>query len=234
MFSFFKRNKVDKLSKLTQPHSDPSDSGPTVIDVYKMTLEERKEWRLQMLKMTVKETLRTMEILSGMYRYRAMSLDDRGHYYAVMIETTKLFQLNKHSTFDLALIEKRLQEHAFSNYGIVVDAVYWKANEHINTFKRVTDVPELPQPPYAPRPRTQPQLEEYKVDALHRGFSDTLPMTQQQLPAQSHKYEPPTDDEARAFRAAIAKAGVMSSHYQPVLYVGDKEYSTDLAPLGPM
>lgn len=229
MFSFFKRKKHhDHLSKDTHPQSD---AGPTVIDVFKMTLEERREWRLQMLKLSVKDVLRTMEILSGMYRYRAMSLDERGHYYAVMIETTKLFQINKYTTFDLALIEKRLQEHAFSNYGVVVDAVYWKANEHINAFKRVTDVPELPKPPYAPRPK--PQLEEYKGD--HPSFSDTMPMSQAPTPQARH-YEPPTEDEARAFRAAIAS--VLSPdappRLSPVLRVGDKEYSTDLAPLGPM
>jgi hypothetical protein len=225
MFSFFKRKKVDKLSSNTRPQHDASDSGPTVIDVYKMSLDERKEWRLQMLKLSVKETLRSMEILSGMYRYRAMSLDDRGHYYAVMIETTKLFQLNKHSTFDLALIEKRLQEHAFSGYGIIVDAVYWKASEHINTFKRATDIPELPKPPYAPRPK--PQLDDY-TPPDSRGFSDTMPMANAPAPA-VHYYEPPTDDEARAFREAIKAA-----RHPPVLYVGDKEYETDLAPLGPM
>jgi hypothetical protein len=166
-----------------------------------------------------------------------LTLDDRCHYFVVMVETTKMFHINARSTLDLAVIEKKMQQMAFTDFGVVIDAVYWKANENINVFKRITDVPELPKPPYAPRPTATAPNQPSGFAHTIPTFAHTTPMVDVAPSAKQHpRYEPPTEEEAQAFRAAIASAlpTPTAPRRTPPLRVGDKEYSTDLAPLGPM
>lgn len=151
-----------------------TDAGETIIDQEKMSLDERKAWRLEMLRMSVKEVFDEMHFLSGMYRYRVIALDERAHYFVVMVETTK--QFDQHEYVDLAVIEQQLRDLTFSNYGVVIDAVYWKANKHINMFRRAAD--KAPQ-----------VLPRSKLD-----FCDTQPLD----------HEQPTAAELAAFRSAIA------------------------------
>lgn len=179
MFTFFKKTRT--LASKDAPSSLPSITetalGETIVDHYKMSLEERKQWRLDMLRISLREVFKSLKFSSGMYRYRLTSLDDRGHHYAVMIETTKLFEQSEYQ--DLSSIERILQEHTLNNYGITVDAVYWKANSHINMFKRSTDT----------APHTPADIQQ----------ADTAPSPFESISA----------DEIAAFRAAIASHAVI-------------------------
>ena len=138
MLSFFKRasRRLSGGADAT-PSISEAPNGQTVIDQYKMSLDERKAWRFDMIRISVREILASFQFSSGMYRYRVLALDERGHYYVVMIDTTKGFENLEY--VDLVTIEKALQEHTVNNYGVVVDAVYWKANQHVNMFRRATD-----------------------------------------------------------------------------------------------
>lgn len=202
-FSFFK--KLNKVQNLT-------DAGPTVVDIYKMTLDERKEWRMQMLRKSIQDSMASLEIISGMYRYRVTALDDRAHFYVVMMETTKHFAISKHTTTNrLAAIEELIKERTFNNYGIVIDAVYWKANETVDLFEQAS-VKQFT----IPSTRRQRTIEE-----LAAQFMDTVLMDQPLA------FEPISAQEAATFRSALAQ-GLQP----PPLQVGDKTYDTDLTPLG--
>jgi hypothetical protein len=213
MFKFFKK----KLSPQT-------DSGPTIIDAKAMTLEERKHWRLEMLKKSIKDTLTSLEILSGMYRYRLSALDERAHFYAIMMETTKHFAESRHANgLRLQEIEELIKQNCFAEYGVAVDAVYWKVNETVDVFE--TNARIKPQVP----------VERRKARTLEAQFQDTIreerrnPVSQDDYDTSPDTvpYEPFSPEEERAFRAALAQ-GLRP----PPVHVGEKKYETDLAPLG--
>lgn len=211
MFSLFK--------KFIAPAKPQLDAGPTYIDQSRMTFEERKNWRLEMMHKSIKEVFSSMEIISGMYRYRALPIDDRGHYYVVVIETTRHFALSKHiSTQKLSQIEVALKSQTFENYGIIVDGVYWKADETIDVFDKAL----------TPKRAIKSQK---TIEDLHASFCDTQPMSydtllEVDLETGKHKFDPLTDEEARAFKAALATG---LGTYD--LKVGGKVYDTDIAPL---
>ena len=217
---------IVRLFRPSQPSSlsGVREAGPTVVDEHQMSLYERKAWRLEMLRKSIKRTFESVEILGGMYRFRIMSLDERGHYYAIMVETTKHFASSNHATTPrLTTIEDLLKSHAFDNYGIMVEGVYWKVTETIDMFQRATDTAELPNTPPPPR---RPTVAEVMLD-----FSETQPVTYDATPTEPatniDQYDSPTAEEHAAFRAAIAQ------HRQPPpMHVGSKQYFTDLAPLG--
>jgi hypothetical protein len=211
MFSFFRR-KTDK-----------KDSGPTIIDPKAMTLEERKQWRLEMLKKSIKNTLTSLEILSGMYRYRLTPLDDRAHYYAIMMETTKHFAESRHATgLRLQQIEELIKQNCFAEYGVAVDAVYWKVNETVDVFETKTRKPQVPverRKPAVLQAQFQDTIREERRQPLSQEDYDTSPDT---VP-----FEPFSKEEEIAFRAALAMG-----MQPPPVHVGEKTYATDLAPLG--
>jgi hypothetical protein len=201
------------------------DAGPTEVDIYKMTLDERKEWRMQMLRKSVQDTLSSLEIISGMYRYRVTALDDRAHYYVVMMETTKHFAISKYaSSSSLRMIEDLIRERTFSNYGIVIDAVYWKVNETMEVFEQA--VSRQFSIPSTRQKRTIQELSAQFMDTVIMPHEDTVevpPAIVEAIP----QYEPFSDEEAAAFRAALA-----SGQKPPAVHVGNKSYATDLSPLG--
>lgn len=130
MFSFFKK-KVPTV---------PRDAGPTTIDPVKMTLDERKLWRNEMVKKSVVDALAAYEVISGMYRYRICPLDEREHYFIVAIETTRHFAMSKHtSTATLSKMEETIKKIAYNSYGIAVEGVFWKANETVEVFEKVKE-----------------------------------------------------------------------------------------------
>ena len=221
MFSFFK-----KSVKLTQDDSILGDQpayttndGLTIIDTYKMSLDERKAWRLEMMRKSVYDVLSSLGITSGMYRYRAAAIDDRGHYYAIMIEPTPHFILSEYAnTKKLIFIEHELKSKTFENYGVVIDGIYWRATETVDVFEKKT--------------RRHLGLKDIKtkktIEDLTHSFSDTIPMVYKDEALLDPKFESISPAEAAAFRAALA-----SGIKPPPLHIGGKEYETDLAPLGP-
>lgn len=207
MFSLFK--------KFITPVKTVNDTGPTMIDHTKMSYEERKTWRLAMMQKSIKEVFSSLEIVSGMYKYLALPVDDRGHYYAIIIETTRYFSLSKHLTNKkLIAIETELKTKTFDNYGIVVDGVYWKANETLDVFENRTTA-------------KLPVKSKKTIAEMQASFADTQPIIYDDEIATEieDRYDPLTEDEANAFKQALA-TGIKTIP----LKVNGKDYDTDLTP----
>ena len=154
MFSFLKK----KFNK------EPADFGPTTIDTNKMSLDERKQWRNDMAKKSVHDGLSAYELISGMYRYRVLALDERCHYFVVAIETTKHFAVSKHtSTIKLSQMEETIKKIAFNSYNIVIEGVFWKANETVDVFEKAKEYKI---------PSTRPVR---PIHEIARDFKDTVP-----------------------------------------------------------
>ena len=205
MFSFFKKppKQDDDL-----PYS--TNDGETIIDAYEMTLDERKAWRLDMIHKSIRDVLSDLDITTSMYRYRTIAIDERGHYYAIMISPTLHFSLSGYARTDkLILIENLLKSQTFDYYGIVVDGVYWQATDNIDVLK------------HASKPRAESLTKSKKtIDDLTKIFSDPS-VVESQFSEVSKK-------DAVIFRDAIAK-GIRP----PPFHIGGKQYNTNLAPLGP-
>ena len=212
MFSFTTLfAKVKPAIPICSADSDDTNS-------LKMSLADRQAWRIQMMRKSVEDAFRELHIISGMYRYRVMAVDDRKHYFAIMVETTKHFAVSEYtSVTQLTFIEDLLKKRTFDNYGVVVDGVYWKVNETIDVFENATKKLPLGYPSDKPSKT---------IEDLTAMFSDTMPVIyeSEDIPEFGHV----SSEEEFAFRSSIA-----SRQKPEPFHIGDREYSTDIMPLGP-
>jgi hypothetical protein len=200
-----------------------TDAGPTALpnvfnpsaNLARMQFEERKQWRLEMVHLSIRETFNSLEVLGSMYRHNLAKIDDRGHQYNVMIEISKTFDACKRNDIKSFLdIETLIRKNTFEKYGVVIRGIYWRSNEYA-VFDRLLSKEII-------RKKTKADLHR-ELDG--KDFLDTLPADTRNAPRPV--FEPVSSHEAEEFRAAL-RAGIKP----PTIHVGNKEYSTDVAPLG--
>ena len=200
-----------------------SDAGPTALpnvfnpaaNLSRMQFEERKQWRLEMVHLSIRETFNSLDVLGSMYRHTLSKIDDRGHQYNVTIEISKTFDAGKRTDIKSFIdIEAIIRKNTFEKYGVVIRGIYWRSNEHA-IFDRLLSKEII-------RKKTKADLHR-ELDG--KDFLDTLPVDSRSSPRPV--FEPVSAHEAEQFRAAL-KAGIKP----PAIHVGGKEYSTDVAPLG--
>lgn len=85
---------------------------------------ERHE-RRELLYGVVRETMVHAGALSASYKFKVLSLDSGGRQYLVMVDLSHEFDA---AAPRLAEIEAAIVQSAKTRYGIVVTAVYWRAN----------------------------------------------------------------------------------------------------------
>lgn len=207
MFGLFKQKKP--AAPVTPFGEDPiTDLGPR-----RMNLEERKQVRREMVYQSVRENLLLLEIISGMYKFKAVGLDERQHRFMVVVDVASGFIARRGGTvMRLNEVEKFLTERTYAQYGVRIDAIYWRFHPGIADFVRGVrpgDSGKSPVSKTAPAPASAAPLP-----------------TSARKPASRH--EPVSQEEMRAFEEAIAR-GVRP----PPLHLGNLEYESDLAPLEP-
>ena len=199
MFGLFKQKS--QASSAMPFGSDPlTDLGPR-----RMTLDERKQVRREMVYQSVRENLVLLEIISGMYKFKAVGLDERQHRFMVVIDVATGFVAKRGGTvMRLNDVEKFLAERTFAQYGVRIDAIYWRFHPGISNFVRGARPGDsskaVPKPAPAPVP-----------PAAIKPVS---------------RHEPVSAQEMKAFEQAIAR-GIKP----PPLHLGELEYHSDLAPL---
>jgi hypothetical protein len=229
LFGLFSRN-VPTARQVPFAKGPVTDLGPR-----RMTLDERKQLRREMIYQSVREHMVLLEIISGMYKFKVVALDERHHRFMIVIDVTTGF-VPKRSGAAMRLneVEKFIAERTFARYGVHVDSVYWRFHNTAETFargKRPTDQAPVKAPSAAPAPAHPAPMaanKAQKVDkteARNGGFADTRPAEPSRL-RPSSRHEPVSAEEMRAFEQAIAD-GVKP----PALHMGDLEYQSDLAPL---
>ncbi len=67
-------------------------------------------------------------VLSASYKFKVLSLDQRGSQFLVMMDLAREFGGD---TARLSEIEALIAQTAKSRYDIAVTAVYWRSNEHV-------------------------------------------------------------------------------------------------------
>lgn len=125
---------------------------------------ERME-RRELLYTVVRDAMVRAGVLSASYKFKVLSLDQRGSQFLVMMDLAREFGGD---TARLSEIEALIAQTAKSRYDIAVTAVYWRSNEHVavgNPKKpplrrvrpRLREIPDRgPSQQHPPRCRARP------------------------------------------------------------------------------
>ncbi|WP_254425685.1 hypothetical protein [Polaromonas sp. A23] len=101
-----------------------------------MNLEERMEFRREMLYEAIKVTMEAHGILSASYRFRVVRNDRRGHMYSVLMDLSTDFMHNREGRpAQLVALGAAIGKNAAARYGILVSGVYWRVNDQIQGFE---------------------------------------------------------------------------------------------------
>lgn len=183
----------------------PEEPSPTAARL-RMSLEERKAYRREMLYQSVRECLLKLEALASMYKFKVMSMDERHHRFIVMIEVTHMFQARRGGKpIGFQEIEAIVKQRTFERCGVVVQGMFWRVDEHQASYSRERRAGDTPGSPLRPQTPIQRQVVQRYARA---------------------PYEPVTEHEREQFVQAIRQG-----KQPPPLRVGGKEYVSDLAPL---
>lgn len=88
---------------------------------------ERME-RRELLYTVVREAMVRAGVLSASYKFKVLSLDQRGRQFLVMMDLAREYG---GETARLSEIEALIAQTAKARYDILVTAVYWRINDHV-------------------------------------------------------------------------------------------------------
>jgi hypothetical protein len=207
MFAFLKR--FQRPAAVTaQPLAEPS--------LRRMDLEERKAYRKERLYQSIRESFLSMEVVSNMYRFKLMPVDERHHRFIAMVDVAKSFAAGAHGKGkSFAAMEHSLRTDAFKRYGVLIDGVYWRVSETEDQFERRTRAGD---------PARSGSFEPPKPVATSAA---TAANGHQSMPILSRRtYQPVSPAEQIAFMEALQRGKA-----PPAIRVGEQEYQSDLMPL---
>ena len=156
--------------------------------------EERKakrHARREQLYVAVRESMTHSGVLSASYKFKVLSLDQRGDQFLVMMDVDQSFG---HQAEKLAEIESKIVQTAKARFEILVTSLYWRIDTHGMVGR--------------PKPVVQ---DPGQTAAVHA--SEGVRQTPKK-PAS--RYDPIQDDEVAAFKQALSAA----SSNGPVATVG--------------
>nr|WP_315426599.1 hypothetical protein [uncultured Albidiferax sp.] len=203
MFAFFKRAKRSAPGPLSI-----SDESPAM----RMALEERMAYRKECLYQSIRETFLSMEVVSHMYRFKVMPVDERHHRFIAMVDVAKSFVAGAQAkTKSFAAMEHNMRENAYRRFGIVIDGMYWRVSETEDQFERRS------------RATDPARTGNFEPAVAQRAAGG------QQKPAgvlSRNRYQPISPEERAAFMEALERGKP-----PPPVRVGELEYQSDLMPL---
>jgi hypothetical protein len=101
----------------------------------KMNLDERMEFRREMLFEAIKVTMQAHGILSASYKFRVVRNDKRGHQYLVLVDlSTDFLDSREGGPARMVEVGAAIAKNAAARYNLLVSGVYWQVNEQIQGF----------------------------------------------------------------------------------------------------
>lgn len=183
---------------------------------------ERME-RRELLYAVVRDAMVRAGVLSASYKFKVLSLDQRGRQFLVMMDLAREFG---GETTRLSEIEALIAQTAKTRYDILVSAVYWRINDHVAVGLPQKVVPAPVQPAAAPVRRPLPAAASVAAApataaTAAAGASPTgvrppaapvrpavatpaTPAPVAPAPAGAPRYDPIEADEVAAFKRALA------------------------------
>lgn len=204
MFAFLKRR---------HSAAPPSTVVPPADAIQRMDLEERMAFRRERLYQSIRETFLSMEVVSHMYRFKVMPVDERHHRFIAMIDVAKSFVTGpKSKTKSFAAMEQNMRLNTYKRFGILIDGIYWRVSETEDHFERHSRASDPARAPSALQ-----VTEEDDDVVVPNNAAGSL---------SRDGYQEISKDEREAFMEALRRGAVL-----PAVHVGEKEYQSDLAPL---
>ncbi len=210
LFSWFLPKKAPAKSKPMEPtgllNADATiplvpgrDGKPTLeappADHAANRKNERME-RRELLYAVVRDAMVRAAVLSASYKFKVLSLDQRGRQFLVMMDIAREYGGD---TTRLSEIEALIAQTAKARYDIAVNAVYWRLNDHV-----AVGMPQkapLPRPQAAPVPAATTAVAAPSAPAAPRPGTTPPP----QRPT-GPRFDPIEADEVAAFKQALASA----------------------------
>lgn len=160
--------------------------------------EERKvkrHARREQLYVAVRDSMTHAGVLSASYKFKVLSLDQRGDQFLVMMDVD---QSTDNHAEKLAEIEAKIIQTAKARFEIMVTSVYWRISVHgLQAPARARPAHEHAQTHHTPaHPVAARAAEPLQVVAKKPTAS---------------RYEPIQDDEVAAFKNALAAAAASSA-----------------------
>jgi hypothetical protein len=238
LFSWFTRKPASAKQRPVHEHSRPQhhDSQARRLaqapspDSAVARRSERMD-RRELLYTVVRDAMVRVGVLSASYKFKVLSLDQRGLQFLVMIDVAQDYGGD---TGRLGEIESMIVQSAKTRFGILVTAVYWRINEQLaaGLHARTATGPAIA-PPAQPRaasrapmvpPVAPPDLP--VIGAAPATVSASSPL----LPPRSAanpRYDPIEADEVAAFKRALTQAAATA----PVAAAAPVGVSVRSAPL---
>jgi hypothetical protein len=191
--------------------SAPAPAAPIEAPVVKrMELDERKVYRRERLYQSIRETFLSMEVVSHMYRFKVMPVDERHHRFIAMIDVAKSFVTGASSkTKSFAAMEQSMRSNTYKRFGVLIDGIYWRVSETEDQFERHSRASD---------PARSEGYEPAPDSAGNHASNGSL--------ARVAAYHAISAEEQAAFMEALQRGATL-----PAVHVGDMEYQSDLAPL---
>lgn len=101
----------------------------------RMPADEGMRYRREMLYQSIRESMLAMEVLSNMYKFKVMNVDQQHEVFIVMIEVSKLFEAKwSGTTASFAQAEQRMMTGAMNRAGVTLQGVFWRVDETVDAF----------------------------------------------------------------------------------------------------
>ncbi|MBO9680240.1 MAG: hypothetical protein J7556_18555 [Acidovorax sp.] len=172
---------------------------------------ERME-RRELLYTVVRDAMVRAGVLSASYKFKVLSLDQRGRQFLVMVDLAHEYG---GETTRLSEIEALIAQTAKARFDILVTAVYWRINDHVAVGQpqKGATAPAVP-PSLAPRPMPRPVAPPVvppvaaPASPVITSAPPATPVAAAPLlPARpAPRFEPIEADEVAAFKRALTQA----------------------------
>ena len=223
LFSWFTRKPASAQSRMAEPsgllNADATvpmvpgrDGRPVAQAVPAEHAANRKNERMErreLLYAVVRDAMVRAAVLSASYKFKVLSLDQRGRQFLVMMDLTREYGGD---TARLSEIEALIAQTAKTRYDIAVNAVYWRLNDHVAVGVPMQGVASA-RAPVAAQPRPPAA-----VPARSPAVAPAAPVARAAIPAapaavvptpraEPARFDPIEADEVAAFKQALASAG---------------------------
>lgn len=101
----------------------------------RMPADEGMRYRREMLYQSIRESMLAMEVLSNMYKFKVVNVDQQHEVFIAMIEVSKLFEAKWNgTTASFAQAEQRMMTGAMNRAGVTLQGVFWRVDESVDAF----------------------------------------------------------------------------------------------------
>ncbi|SDO13661.1 hypothetical protein [Polaromonas sp. JS666] len=173
----------------------------------------KRHARREQLYVAIRESMTRSGVLSASYKFKVLSLDQRGNEFLVMMDLAKAFG---RPSEQLGEIETLIIQNAKARFEITVPAVYWRIDETAVVVK--------------PKPSTQdaPQSAAVPVAAAAAVVPAVPDAAAKPAKPPTPRYEPIQADEVAAFKQALLAASAQGPAAAPEKGVKDAKEAREV------